>query len=167
MLEGVPFINGAPQNTFVPGAIALAERHNAFIGGDDFKSGQTKVKSVLAEYLVNAGIKPRLIASYNHLGNNDGRNLNATAQFRSKEISKASVVDDMVEANEPAIPYSIYNTCQDSLLATPLILDLTKRQRCGENSPVLAHIAWVYLKSSTELQGNTRTSERCNVRSPE
>lgn len=39
------------------------------------------------------------IASYNHLGNNDGRNLNAPAQFRSKEISKASVVDDMVEAN--------------------------------------------------------------------
>ncbi|GAA5980040.1 hypothetical protein JCM11641_008270 [Rhodosporidiobolus odoratus] len=179
VLEGVPFINGAPQNTFVPGAIALAERHNAFIGGDDFKSGQTKVKSVLAEYLVNAGIKPRLIASYNHLGNNDGRNLNAPAQFRSKEISKASVVDDMVEANpllykklaaktadskdgfvkghtteHPdhciVIKYleaagddkkalddytseigmggrntlAIYNTCQDSLLATPLILDL-------------------------------------------
>ncbi|GAA6013649.1 hypothetical protein JCM10207_004802 [Rhodosporidiobolus poonsookiae] len=179
MLEGVPFINGAPQNTFVPGALQLAERLGAFIGGDDFKSGQTKVKSVLAEYLVNAGIKPRLIASYNHLGNNDGKNLNAQAQFRSKEISKASVVDDMVVANpllykalaekeadskdgfvkgktteHPdhciVIKYlqaagddkkalddytseigmggrntlAIYNTCQDSLLATPLILDL-------------------------------------------
>ncbi|GAA5904814.1 hypothetical protein JCM6882_003212 [Rhodosporidiobolus microsporus] len=179
ILEGVPFINGAPQNTFVPGAIELAERENAFIGGDDFKSGQTKVKSVLAEYLVNAGIKPRLIASYNHLGNNDGKNLSAPAQFRSKEISKASVVDDMVEANHllykplavaeadskdgfvkgkttehpdhvVVIKYmpacgddkkaiddytseigmggrntlAIYNTCQDSLLATPLILDL-------------------------------------------
>ena len=45
--EGVPFINGSPQNTFVPGAIQLAERHNAFIGGDDFKSGQTKMKSAL------------------------------------------------------------------------------------------------------------------------
>ncbi|GAA5991192.1 hypothetical protein JCM5350_008234, partial [Sporobolomyces pararoseus] len=99
ILEGVPFINGAPQNTFVPGCIELAEREKAFIGGDDFKSGQTKVKSVLAEYLVNAGIKPRLIASYNHLGNNDGKNLSSQAQFRSKEISKSSVVDDMVEAN--------------------------------------------------------------------
>ena len=99
ILEGVPFINGAPQNTFVPGCIALAEQHQSFIGGDDLKSGQTKLKSVLAEFLVNAGIKPLSIASYNHLGNNDGRNLSAERQFRSKEISKSSVVDDMVGAN--------------------------------------------------------------------
>ncbi|KAM0748751.1 inositol-3-phosphate synthase [Meredithblackwellia eburnea MCA 4105] len=174
ILEGVPYINGAPQNTFVPGCIQLAEHHKSFIGGDDFKSGQTKVKSVLADFLVNAGIKPLSIASYNHLGNNDGRNLSAPAQFRSKEISKSSVVDDMVAANHllykplpvakgekstgetehpdhcivikymPAVGddkraldeyYSelmmggrnvlnIFNECQDSLLATPLIIDL-------------------------------------------
>lgn len=99
ILEGEPFVNGAPQNTFVPGCIELAERHNAFIGGDDLKSGQTKLKSVFAEFLVNAGIKPLSIASYNHLGNNDGHNLSAERQFRSKEISKSSVVDDMVDAN--------------------------------------------------------------------
>jgi myo-inositol-1-phosphate synthase len=99
ILEGVPFINGAPQNTFVPGCIELAERHKSFIGGDDLKSGQTKLKSVLAEFLVNAGIKPLSIASYNHLGNNDGRNLSAERQFKSKEISKSSVVDDMVGSN--------------------------------------------------------------------
>ena len=99
ILEGEPFVNGAPQNTFVPGAIQLAERHNSFIGGDDLKSGQTKLKSVLAEFLVNAGIKPLSIASYNHLGNNDGHNLSAEKQFKSKEISKSSVVDDMVDAN--------------------------------------------------------------------
>lgn len=108
ILEGAPFINGAPQNTFVPGCVALAERHGTFIGGDDLKSGQTKLKSVLAEFLVNAGIKPLSIASYNHLGNNDGRNLSAERQFRSKEISKSSVVDDMVAANhllyKPAAP---------------------------------------------------------------
>jgi myo-inositol-1-phosphate synthase len=63
------------------------------------KSGQTKLKSVLAEFLVNAGIKPLSIASYNHLGNNDGHNLSADRQFKSKEISKSSVVDDMVDAN--------------------------------------------------------------------
>ncbi|WFD00453.1 inositol-3-phosphate synthase [Malassezia yamatoensis] len=99
ILENVPYVNGAPQNTFVPGAIQLAEKHKAFIGGDDLKTGQTKVKSVLAEYLVNAGIKPLSIASYNHLGNNDGYNLSSQRQFRSKEISKSSVVDDMCEAN--------------------------------------------------------------------
>jgi myo-inositol-1-phosphate synthase len=99
ILENAPFINGAPQNTFVPGVIDLAERHQSFIGGDDLKSGQTKLKSVLAEFLVNAGIKPLSIASYNHLGNNDGHNLSAEAQFKSKEISKSSVVDDMVASN--------------------------------------------------------------------
>ena len=54
ILEGVPFINGAPQNTFVPGLIDLAVKHNVLIGGDDFKSGQTKMKSVLVDFLVRA-----------------------------------------------------------------------------------------------------------------
>ncbi|KAE8632145.1 hypothetical protein XENTR_v10001450 [Xenopus tropicalis] len=99
ILEDCAYINGSPQNTFVPGAIELAIRHNVFIGGDDFKSGQTKIKSVLMDFLVNAGLKPVSIVSYNHLGNNDGKNLSAPQQFRSKEISKSNVVDDMVESN--------------------------------------------------------------------
>lgn len=49
---------------------------------------------------VSAGIKPTSIVSYNHLGNNDGRNLSAPSQFRSKEISKSNVVDDMVDSNK-------------------------------------------------------------------
>lgn len=68
--ECVPFINGSPQNTFVPGCIELAESYKSFIGGDDFKSGQTKMKSALVDFLINAGIKLTSIASYNHLGNN-------------------------------------------------------------------------------------------------
>jgi myo-inositol-1-phosphate synthase len=99
ILEGVPFVNGSPQNTLVPGAIQLAEQKKAFIGGDDFKSGQTKMKSALVDFLVNAGIKLTSIASFNFLGNNDGLNLDAPQQFRSKEISKSNVVDDMVAAN--------------------------------------------------------------------
>lgn len=39
------------------------------------------------------------IVSYNHLGNNDGQNLSAPLQFRSKEVTKSSVVDDMVQSN--------------------------------------------------------------------
>lgn len=164
ILEKVPFINGSPQNTFVPGCVELAEKHDSFIGGDDFKSGQTKLKSVLAQFLVDAGIKPVSIASYNHLGNNDGYNLSSNEQFRSKEISKGSVIDDIVESNKilynkelgdkvdhcivikymPAVGdtkiamdeyyselmlgghnrLSISNVCEDSLLATPLIIDL-------------------------------------------
>lgn len=80
------YINGSPQNTFVPGALELANRQKTFVGGDDFKSGQTKLKSVLVDFLVSAGIKPVSIVSYNHLGNNDGYNLSAPEQFRSKEV---------------------------------------------------------------------------------
>lgn len=162
ILEGCPFINGSPQNSLVPGIIALAEENGVSIAGDDFKSGQTKLKSVLVDFLVTAGIKPTSIVSYNHLGNNDGKNLSEYKQFRSKEISKSNVVDDMVASNEILYPegeypdhtvvikyvpsvgdskramdeyrseifmggcntISIHNTCEDSLLAAPLIIDL-------------------------------------------
>lgn len=162
ILENCSFINGSPQNSCVPGVVELAQQKRVFIGGDDFKSGQTKMKSVLVDFLVGAGIKPVSIASYNHLGNNDGKNLSAPQQFRSKEISKSNVVDDMVESNRllyaederpdhcvvikyiPSVSDSkramdeytskifmngtntiaMHNTCEDSLLATPLILDL-------------------------------------------
>ena len=100
ILEKAPYINGSPQNTFVPGVIELAEKSQSFIGGDDLKTGQTKFKSVLAAFLVDAGIRPVSIASYNHLGNNDGYNLSSAKQFRSKEISKSSVVDDAIDSNK-------------------------------------------------------------------
>mmetsp|Transcript_10158 Transcript_10158/g.37807 ORF Transcript_10158/g.37807 Transcript_10158/m.37807 type:complete len:511 (-) Transcript_10158:203-1735(-) len=162
IMEGCSYINGSPQNTFVPGLIELASSKKVYIGGDDFKSGQTKLKSVLVDFLVSAGIKPESIVSYNHLGNNDGKNLSAPKTFRSKEISKRGVVDDMVESNHilfkkdehpdhviviKYVPFVgdskramdeytskifmgglntlvIHNTCEDSLLAAPLIIDL-------------------------------------------
>ena len=48
---------------------------------------------------IQLGIKVQSIVSYNHLGNNDGKNLSQPDMFRSKEISKSNVVDDMVAAN--------------------------------------------------------------------
>lgn len=60
ILEGCAYINGSPQNTFVPGAVELAMQRGVFIGGDDFKSGQTKIKSVFVDFLVSAGIKVRI-----------------------------------------------------------------------------------------------------------
>lgn len=104
IMEGCCFINGSPQNTCVPGVVELAERQGVSIGGDDFKSGQTKMKSVLTDFLISSGIKPVSIVSYNHLGNNDGKNLAEAKQFRSKEISKTCVVDDMVASNEVLYP---------------------------------------------------------------
>lgn len=131
--------------------------------GDDLKTGQTKLKSVMAEFLISTALKPTSIVSYNHLGNNDGLNLSSEEQFKSKEISKASVVEDMVTSNKILYPkesdhpdhlivikyvksvgdskraldeYSsdifmngqqtivIHNTCEDSLLAVPIMMDL-------------------------------------------
>lgn len=103
ILEQCPFINGSPQNTFVQGVIDLAMQRDVYVGGDDFKSGQTKLKSVLVDFLVSAGIKPLAITSYNHLGNNDGLNLNSARQFRSKEITKTNVVDDMVASDRKSV----------------------------------------------------------------
>lgn len=185
ILENAPFINGSPQNTFVPGAIDLAARHGAFIGGDDFKSGQTKMKSALVDFLISAGIRLTSIASYNHLGNNDGKNLSSHRQFRSKEISKSNVVDDMVEANSvlykegehpdhtvvikymPAVgdnkraldeyyaeifmgghqTISIFNVCEDSLLASPLIIDLVLV------TEVMTRIQWKAASGEADYKG--------------
>uniref|UniRef100_A0A8I5YMT2 Inositol-3-phosphate synthase 1 n=1 Tax=Pongo abelii TaxID=9601 RepID=A0A8I5YMT2_PONAB len=124
ILEGCAFLNGSPQNTLVPGALELAWQRRVFVGGDDFKSGQTKVKSVLVDFLIGSGLKTMSIVSYNHLGNNDGENLSAPLQFRSKEVSKSNVVDDMVQSN-PVLytPGEEPDHC-DSLLAAPIMLDL-------------------------------------------
>merc|ERR1712157_529338 len=100
----------------------------------------------MGDFLVGAGIKPVSIVSYNHLGNNDGYNLSAPQTFRSKEISKSNVVDDMVKSNSilykdgehpdhiVVIKYQPYvadskramdeYTSEISLLAAPIILDL-------------------------------------------
>lgn len=159
--SGCIFINGSPQNTLIPPVIDLARRHKTFVGGEDFKTGQTKLKSALVDWLVSSGIKPLSIVSYNHLGNNDGKNLSEEPQFKSKEITKRNVIDDVVEANPvlfsdghpdhtvvikyvPAVQDSkramdeyysklfldgrhtivIHNTCEDSLLAVPIMLDI-------------------------------------------
>lgn len=66
--EGCPFINASPQNTLLRGVVELAEQLGGCVAGDDLKSGQTKLKSVLVDFLTTAGIVPLSIASYNHLG---------------------------------------------------------------------------------------------------
>jgi myo-inositol-1-phosphate synthase len=93
------FLNGSPQNTLCPAVIDNARFYKSFVGGEDFKTGQTKLKSVLVDWLASSGIRPLSIVSYNHLGNNDGKNLDETPQFKSKEITKKNVIDDVVEEN--------------------------------------------------------------------
>ena len=154
------FINGSPQNTLCPAVLDLARIKGTFVGGEDFKTGQTKLKSVLVDFLASSGIKPLSIVSYNHLGNNDGLNLSQNEQFESKEKTKRNIIDDVVEENPeifdknpdhcvvikyvPAVGDSkramdeyyselcmngkntlaIHNTCEDTLLAVPLMMDI-------------------------------------------
>jgi len=91
LLEGCSFINGGSQNTV--SCLGLAELAQQQLGvyclGTDFKAGQTKFKTAAVEYLRTAGLTPRVIASSNHLGNNDMRNLASaktasTAKLRVK-----------------------------------------------------------------------------------
>ena len=80
--------NGAGENNHVLGIADLADKRDVFIGGDGFRPGQTKMKSVLVEL-------SGLYLLYNHHRGNDGTKL-----FRSTEISKDNVVDDMVLSRE-------------------------------------------------------------------
>lgn len=84
--------------------IDLAEKSNACLGGADFKSGQTRFKTAMADFFMGCGIKLSSIVSYNHLGNNDGKNLNESHTFKSKENSKSGVLDDAIIANKELYP---------------------------------------------------------------
>lgn len=88
LLEGCSFVNGGSQNTLsCPGLWELAkEQLGVYCLGTDFKAGQTKFKTAAVEYLRTMGLTPRVIASSNHLGNNDMRNI-ATA----KAVSSAKL----------------------------------------------------------------------------
>lgn len=93
--ENCVFINGSPQNTFVKGI-----KDAPFTGlliGNDFKTGQTKFKTSFIDFLTSAGIKPKSCVSYNHLGNNDGKNLASERQFKSKETSKSECIKDILD----------------------------------------------------------------------
>ena len=65
--------------------------------GNDFKTGQTKFKTSFIDFLTSAGIKPKSCVSYNHLGNNDGKNLASEKQFKSKETSKSECIKDLLD----------------------------------------------------------------------
>jgi len=102
--EKAIFINGSPQNTLHPAVIQLAEKEGMPVAGSDFKTGQTKYKTVMGDFLIGSGIRCASVVSYNHLGNNDGKNLSDPGTFRSKEISKASVLDDRIKCNSILYP---------------------------------------------------------------
>src|SRR6185437_8756493 len=96
--EGVPYANGAPNLTTDTGALlALSRQKNAPICGKDFKTGQTLMKTILAP-----GLKARMLGlsgwfSTNILGNRDGEVLDDPESFKTKEESKLSVLEHILQ----------------------------------------------------------------------
>ena len=96
--SGVPFANGAPNLTVdIPALTKLAEQHGVPICGKDFKTGQTLMKTIIAP-----GLKARMLGldgwySTNILGNRDGEVLDDPENFKTKEESKLSVLEHILQ----------------------------------------------------------------------
>ncbi len=96
--SGVPFANGAPNLTVdIPAILELAEQTKTPICGKDFKTGQTLMKTILAP-----GFKSRMLGldgwySTNILGNRDGEVLDDPENFKTKEESKLSVLEHILQ----------------------------------------------------------------------
>ena len=98
LMEGVPFVNGAPNLTVdIPALERLARDQGVPVCGKDFKTGQTLVKTVLGPML-----KARMLGlngwfSTNILGNRDGEVLDEPENFRTKEESKLGVLEYILQ----------------------------------------------------------------------
>jgi myo-inositol-1-phosphate synthase len=96
--EGVPFANGAPNLTVdIPVMLELSRKNQAPICGKDYKTGQTLLKTILAP-----GFKTRMLGlsgwfSTNILGNRDGEVLDDPGSFKTKENSKLSVLEHILQ----------------------------------------------------------------------
>jgi myo-inositol-1-phosphate synthase len=94
--SGVPFANGAPNLTCdIPALTELAAETGTPIGGKDFKTGQTLMKTILAPGLHARALGVRGWFSTNILGNRDGYVLDNPDNFKTKEVSKLSVLDEI------------------------------------------------------------------------
>jgi myo-inositol-1-phosphate synthase len=96
--EGIPYCNGAPNlSADFPAMVELARQTETPIGGKDFKTGQTLMKTILAP-----GFKARLLGmngwySTNILGNRDGEVLDDPESFKTKEVSKLGVLEYILQ----------------------------------------------------------------------
>ncbi|CAJ1951134.1 unnamed protein product [Cylindrotheca closterium] len=169
-LEGCSFVNGGSQNTLSPGMSELYEvayrsksegilskftnvsTKPAYVLGTDFKAGQTKFKTAAVEYIRALGLTPRVIASSNHLGNNDMRNLTSKKTIAAKMRVKKDIFEPwqedeldhqvrvmytpmMLDEKRDVVEYTslgflhcphtmlTYTRCMDSILCVPLMID--------------------------------------------
>jgi len=98
--EGIPYANAAPNlSADVPALLELASQTGSPVTGKDLKTGQTLIKTIIAP-----GLKARLLGvegwySTNILGNRDGEVLDDPESFKTKEESKKSVLDYILQPN--------------------------------------------------------------------
>jgi myo-inositol-1-phosphate synthase len=117
LLEGCSFVNGGSQNTLdCPALWELAKQQlGVYLLGTDFKAGQTKFKTAAVEYIRTIGLTPKVIASSNHLGNNDMRNL---ASAEAASTAKLRVKHDIFAPwEEHQLDHKV------SIMYTPFIND--------------------------------------------
>jgi myo-inositol-1-phosphate synthase len=106
---GIPYANGAPHmTTDMPALLELARERNVPLSGKDYKSGQTFMKTLIAP-----GLKSRMLGlngwfSTNILGNRDGEVLDDPGSFRSKEVTKSSSLEYILQKNLYPDLYSKY-----------------------------------------------------------
>ncbi len=93
---GVPYCNGAPNLTCdIPAMVELSKETNTPIAGKDFKTGQTLMKTILAPGLHARALGVQGWFSTNILGNRDGWVLDDPDNFKTKEVSKLGVLEDI------------------------------------------------------------------------
>jgi len=170
-LEGCSFVNGGSQNTLssalsevfdvsyrsassLKDKFAPVNTDRAYLLGTDFKAGQTKFKTAAVEYIRALGLRPKVIASSNHLGNNDMLNLTSKKTVSAKMRVKSDIFGpwsetqldhqvrvmytpyigdekrDVVEYTSLGFlgcPHTMltYTRCMDSVLCVPLMIDVT------------------------------------------
>jgi myo-inositol-1-phosphate synthase len=96
--EGIPYANAAPNlSADIPALVSLAAATKTPLAGKDLKTGQTLMKTIIAP-----GLKARLLGvegwySTNILGNRDGEVLDDPESFKTKEESKKSVLDYILQ----------------------------------------------------------------------
>jgi len=106
---GIPFANGAPNfSVDLPAILELAEKNRVPIAGKDWKTGQTLMKTI-----IGPGLKARMLGlngwfSTNILGNRDGEVLDDPANFKTKEVSKLSVLDTILQPDRYPDLYGKY-----------------------------------------------------------
>jgi len=153
---GTPHANFTPSLSKIPALEQYAERKGVPICGEDGKTGQTLLKTVLAPAFVVRNLRVAGWYSTNILGNNDGLVLNDPASNKTKVLSKKSVLDDIlgypVDDHQVHIHYykprgdakeawdnidlegflgermqlKVNFLCKDSILAAPLVIDMVR-----------------------------------------